>query len=150
LLLIWYVFWGFAIKPKSIPGILHGQLAIWTLYAVLILVFIGSLRRSRHKPTMTIALFTGPPFGFSWRGFVLACVVATAVTTVSRLVFFRFAGLQVVVLFSFYVVAGLGLFAGSLIYAGALSGIRPHSGRCDATGTLEEENPGGRDESKAK
>jgi hypothetical protein len=117
LLFIWYVFWGIAIKPKSIPGVLHGQLTVWVLYVVLILVFIASLSRSRREPTAPVASFSGPPFPFSWRGFVLACAVATSVTTICRLLLFPLAWLQVVSLFTFYVVAGLLLFAGSIRYS---------------------------------
>lgn len=117
LLLIWYVFWGIAIKPKSIPGILHGQLTVWILYAVLLLVFIACLHRSERESTTEQGTIPGPPFAFTWRGFALACAVATGVTTVSRLLLYRFALLQVLMMFSFYVIAGLLLFAGTLIYA---------------------------------
>jgi len=116
-LFAWYVFWGVAIKPKSIPGVFHGQLTVWLLYAVLILVFIGSLSRSRREPAAPVAPFSGPPFAFSWRGFVLACAVATTVTAICRLLLFRFALFQLVSLFTFYVVAGLLLFAGSIRYS---------------------------------
>ncbi len=34
-LVVWHVFWGLSIKPHSIPGILQGQLTIWSLYATL-------------------------------------------------------------------------------------------------------------------
>jgi hypothetical protein len=116
-LFIWYVFWGLAIKPKSIPGLLQGQLTIWLLYAVLILVFIGSLSNSPRAEAAPVGPFKGPPFAFSWRGFILACAVATSVTTVCRLLLFPFAGLQVAALFTFYVLAGLLLFAGSIRYS---------------------------------
>jgi hypothetical protein len=116
-LFIWYVFWGIAIKPKSIPGVLHGQLTVWVLYAVVILVFISSLGRSRRAETAPVSPFNGPPFAFSWRGFVLSCAVATTVTTTCRLLLFPFAWLQMVSLFTFYVVAGLLLFAGSIRYS---------------------------------
>jgi hypothetical protein len=115
-LFVWYVFWGIAIKPKSIPGVLYGQLTVWVLYAVLILVFVAALSRSRREPAAPVAAFSGPPFPFSWHGFVLACVVATTVTTICRLLLFPFAWLQVASLFTFYVVAGLLLFAGSIRY----------------------------------
>jgi hypothetical protein len=115
-LFIWYVFWGVAIKPKSIPSVLNGQLTVWVLYVVLILVFLASLSRSRREPAAPAAPLSGPPFTFSWRGFVAACVVATTVTTVCRLLLFPFAWLQMALLFTFYVVAGLLLFAGSIRY----------------------------------
>ena len=117
LLLIWYVFWGVAIKPKSIPSVPHGQLTVWVLYAILILVFIASLSRSRRDETAAVAPFNKPAFAFSWRGFVLACAVATSVTTICRLLLFPFAWLQVASLFTFYVIAGLLLFAGSIRYS---------------------------------
>lgn len=116
-LLVWYLFWGVTIKPKSIPGVLHGQLTIWLLYAALLLVFIGSLKRSRREPAESVAPVKGPPFVFSWRGFVAACVVATSVTTMCRLLLFPFAWLQMASLFTFYVVAGLLLLAGSMRYS---------------------------------
>ena len=31
LLFVWYVFWELAIKPRSVPGVLHGQLTGWVL-----------------------------------------------------------------------------------------------------------------------
>ena len=117
ILFSWYVFWGIVIKPKSIPGVLHGQLTVWVLYAILLLIFIGSLRRSRQEETAPFGPFDGQPLAFSWRGFVLACAVATFVTTLCRLLLFRFALIQVVFLFAFYVAAGLLLFAGSIRYS---------------------------------
>ena len=116
-LFIWYLFWGVAIKPRSIPGVLPGQLTVWVLCVVLILVFIASLSRSRREPAAPGAPFSGPPLAFSWRGFVLACAVAATVTTICRLLLFPFAWLQVISLFTFYVVAGLLLFAGSIRYS---------------------------------
>ncbi len=127
LLLIWYVFWGFAIKPKSIPHVLNGQLTIWILYAVLLLVFIACLRRSKREASPGSSAFTGPPLCFTWRGFLLAGAVATGVTTVSRLLLYRFAPLQILSLFSFYILAGLLLFAGCLIYARGSSTPRPQA-----------------------
>ena len=53
----------------------------------------------------------------------MASAVATGVTTISRWLLFRFASLQILLFFSFYVVAGLVLFVGSLIYAGAFGGV---------------------------
>ena len=46
-LLVWYLFWGFAIKPKSIPAIFPGQLTIWVLYAALLTIFYRCLLQSR-------------------------------------------------------------------------------------------------------
>jgi hypothetical protein len=87
------------------------------LYTVLLLVFVSALRRSRSEAKAAAALCPERSFVFSWREFVLACAVATVVTTVSRLVFFRFAPFQILLMFSFYVVAGLLLFAGAVTYA---------------------------------
>jgi len=125
LLLIWYLFWGFAIKPSSIPGMLKGQLTILVLYAVLLVVFVRSLRRSRADITEPKGLGENRSIVFTWRGFVLACAVATVVTTISRLLLLPFAALQVLVLFSFYVLAGLFLFIGSVIYAGSAKAHPP-------------------------
>ena len=119
LLLLWYVFWGVAIKPASIPSLLKGQLTILVLYAVLLVVFVRSLHRSRGEATELKNLVENRSIVFTWRGFVLACAVATVVTTISRLLLLPFAALQVLVLFSFYVLAGLFLFIGSVIYAGS-------------------------------
>jgi hypothetical protein len=124
LLLIWYLFWGFAIKPSSIPGMLNGQLTILVLYAVLLVVFVWSLRRSRAEATEAKGSGADGPFVFTWRGFVLAGAVATVVTTFSRLLLFPFASIQVLAMFSFYVLAGLFLFVGSVIYAWRLPGAR--------------------------
>jgi len=108
-LLCWYVFWGFAINPRSIPGILHGQLTIWLIYAGLLFVFFRCLRQSSHAPASCSqgAVVPGPPFKFSWRGFVLACAVATFVTTISRLVLFPFVLVQIGIMFTFFVVVGI-------------------------------------------
>jgi hypothetical protein len=115
-LLGWYVFWGFAIKPKSIPGIFHGQLTIWLIYAGLLFVFFRCLRQSSHAPASCSqgAVVPGPPFKFSWRGFVLACAVATLVTTISRLVLFPFVLVQIGIMFTFFVVVGIILLVGLL------------------------------------
>jgi hypothetical protein len=134
LLLIFYVFWGIAIKPSSIPGILKGQLTILVLYAVLLVVFVWSLRRSRAEAAKPKGLGEDRLLAFTWRGFVLACAVATVVTTVSRLLLFPFALLQALVLFSFYVLAGLLLFTGSVIYAGRLRGARLQADGSSTTG----------------
>lgn len=115
-LLGWYVFWGFAIKPKSIPGILPGQLTIWLIYAGLLVVFFRCLRQSRGAAPAPAdgGLAPGTPFHFSWRGFALACLVATSVTTLSRLFLFPFALMQVGLMFTFFVVAGVLLLGGLL------------------------------------
>jgi hypothetical protein len=118
-LLCWYAFWGFAIKPKSIPGVWHGQLTIWLIYAGLLFVFFRYLRQSRNAPVSfpDAGVAPGPPFKFSWRGFALACALATVVTTISRLVLFPFAVLQVTLMFTFFVVAGIALLTGLLIHS---------------------------------
>ncbi len=123
LLLVWYAFWGFAIRPNSIPSLANGQLTVWLIYAVLLVVFVGALRQSCRSPIGRGAC--RPLFTFTWRGFVLACGVATAVTATSRLVLFPWAGIQVLLMFSFYVITGLILFIGAVRYSGVLGGIRP-------------------------
>ncbi len=117
-LLCWYVFWGFVIKPKSIPGVWHGQLTIWLIYAGLLLLFVRCLRPSRNTPNSfpDAEVPPGPPFRFSWRGFALACMMATVVTTISRMFLFPFAHMQVLLMFTFFVVAGILLLAGLLIH----------------------------------
>ncbi len=124
-LVVWYAFWGVSIKPHSIPGILQGQLTIWSLYALLLLVFVFALRRSKREMKPAGDPSIGCPFHFSWRGFILAGALAVTVTTLSRLVLFPFAPLQILVMFSFYAMAGLLLFAGTLLYvAGKGTGCR--------------------------
>jgi hypothetical protein len=119
-LLCWYVFWGFVIKPKSIPVVLHGQLTIWLIYAGLLVFFFRCLRQSRNPPNSfpDAEVSPGPPFQFSWRGFALACAMATAVTTISRMFLFPFALVQVLLMFTFFVVVGIILLAGLLIHVG--------------------------------
>ncbi len=76
-LAVWYLFWGFAIKPKSIPPILHGQLTVWIIYAALLAIFYWCLLRSRQaKPADAEKAVT-----FTWRGFFFCFGVATIVTT---------------------------------------------------------------------
>ena len=118
LLLCWYVFWGFAIKPKSIPGVLPGQLTVWLIYAGLCFVFFRCLLRSRQAPNLSreVQVNPVPPFRFSWRGFALACALASVVTTISRLVLFPFAPMQVICMFTLFVVAGITLLAGLLTH----------------------------------
>jgi hypothetical protein len=118
LLLCFYLFWGFAIKPKSIPAVWPGQLTIWLIYAGLGWVFFRCLRRpaqtplpSPEAPVAPIPLYT-----FSWRGFVLACVLASVVTTIARLVLFPFVPVQIICMFTFFVVTGIALLAGLLIH----------------------------------
>ena len=118
-LLCWYVFWGIAIKPKSIPGVLHGQLTIWLIYAGLLFVFYQCLRRSRSElfELPSVGEELGNPIRFSWRGFVSACVVATVVTTMSRWLLFSFAPVQMILMLTFYVVTGVVLLVALLKYA---------------------------------
>ena len=66
-LLARYLLWGFAIKPKSIPLILHGQLTVWVLYAALLWIFHRCLLRSRRVPS---GAAQEAAVGFSWRGFL--------------------------------------------------------------------------------
>ncbi len=120
-LLGWYVLAGFAINRQSIPGILHGQLTIWLIYAGLLLIFVRCLRASRPASLASAeaGVSPGAPFRFSWRGFVLACALATGVTTLARLILFPFAVVQVVTMFTFFVVVGL------LLLGGLLNHVRP-------------------------
>jgi hypothetical protein len=117
-LLVWYLFWGVAIKPKSIPGVFPGQLTIWLIYAAVLFIFYRCLQRSRVGSVASSGggETLGPPFVFSWRGFVLAGAAATIVTTVSRWLLFPFALWQVLFMFTFYVLAGLALLAGTIAY----------------------------------
>lgn len=118
LLLCFYVFWGFAIKPKSIPAVWPGQLTIWLIYVGLGWVFFRCLRRSAPAPLSSseAPLAPVPLYTFSWRGFVLACVLASGVTTFARLLLFPFVPVQIICMFTFFVVAGLALLAGLLIH----------------------------------
>ena len=113
-LLAWYLFWGFSIKPKRIPTILHGQLAVWILYAVWLGIFYRCLARARQESSP--AAEEGVT-SFRWRGFVLCFGVATVVTTAARFFLRGFAALQMAVFFSFYVISGLALLVGSVLYA---------------------------------
>jgi hypothetical protein len=113
-LLAWYVFWGFAIKPKSIPAIMPGQLTVWVLYGALLVIFVRCLLWSRQMPA---AGGEAGALGFTWRGFFLCFGLATAVTTAARLCFHAFAVAQVAVFFSFYVITGLVLLVGAVRYA---------------------------------
>lgn len=117
-LLVWYVFWGFAIRPEAIPPIVPGQLTIWLFYAGLLYVFIrclqigrgfrGSISQAQSSPTPVLQL--------TWRGFLQACALATMVTTIARAFLFPLAGFQVLFMFTFYVVSGLLLLAGLLTH----------------------------------
>jgi len=114
----WYLFWGVAIKPKSIPGVFPGQITIWLIYAGALLLCFRCLQRSKQQPTAsnTAGVATGFPFSFSWRGFVAACTVATVVTMVSRWLLFPFALWQIAFMFTFYVLAGLALLTVTLAH----------------------------------
>jgi hypothetical protein len=113
LLLAWYLFWGFVIKPKSIPTIFPGQLTVWILYAALLTMFYRCILRSRQVPSPD----EPGVVGFTWRGFVFCFGFATAVTTAARLWLHRFAIIQIALFFTFYIVAGLALLAGAVRYA---------------------------------
>ena len=119
LLVVWYAFWGFAIHPKSIPGILHGQLTIWLIYAGLLVIFFRCLRNSRQAPSPSAIseVNQGALFQFSWRGFALACAVATVVTVVARFFLFPFVLWQIGIMFTFYVVSGVLLLIGLVNFA---------------------------------
>jgi hypothetical protein len=127
LLLGWYLIWGCLIKPAAIPGVFHGQLTVWCLYAVALFMFLQCLRRSRdvQLDSSEVGVSRVPPFAFSWRGFVLACAMATVVTTVARLLLFQFAPIQMLLLFAFSIVTGLALFAGTLAYISRSGSAKP-------------------------
>jgi hypothetical protein len=115
ILLGWYLFWGIAIKPKSIPSILHGQLTVWIMYAALGWIFWRCLKHSRQDP---------PPqenaAAFSWRGFVWCVVVATGVTCVAKLVstpLQKLMAVQMLAFFAFYIIVGFVLLGGAVRYA---------------------------------
>jgi hypothetical protein len=112
-LLVWYIFWGFAIKPKSIPPILHGQLTVWIIYAALLWIFYGCLVHSRKAP------YSGDAgaLAFNWRGLFVCFAVGTVITAAARLFLYPFLSVQYVVFFTFYVIVGLGLLAGAIFYA---------------------------------
>ena len=118
LLLAFYGFWGFAIKPKSIPGVWPGQLTIWLIYAGLGWSFCRCLRRSAQVPRLSpeTSVAPVPLFPFSWRGFVLACALASGVTTVARMLLFPFVPVQIICMFTFFVVTGIALLAGLLLH----------------------------------
>lgn len=113
-LLGWYVFWGFAIKPKSIPPILGGQLTVWIIYAGLLFLFFRCLGRSRRA---SFAPADGVRLAFTWKGFFIGFGVATAVTTAARLWLRDFAGLQFACFLAFYAITGMILLAGAVHYA---------------------------------
>ena len=117
-LLGWYLFWGVAIKMKSIPAVFPGQLTIWLIYAGALFIFFRCLQRSRSEPVTSSngGMAAGPPFAFSWRGFVLAGALATLVTTVLRWLLFPFVLWQALFMITFYVLTGLALLAGTLAY----------------------------------
>lgn len=112
-LAVWYLFWGFAIKPKSIPPILHGQLTVWLIYAALLAIFYWCMLRSRQGPPAV----EEKAVEFTWRGFLFCFGVATIVTTAARQWLHPFVMVQMVIFLSFYVVTGLVLLGGAVRYA---------------------------------
>ncbi|MBI1177879.1 hypothetical protein GC207_10635 [bacterium] len=122
-LLVWYVFWGFAIRPEAVPPIIPGQLTIWLFYAGLLYVFVRCLRIGRrfHSSFSQAQSSPTPVLQFTWSGFIQACALATIVTTIARAFLFPLAGFQVLFMFTFYVVSGL------LLLAGLLTHINPSS-----------------------
>ena len=118
LLVCFYLFWGWAIKPKAIPSVWPGQLTVWLIYAGLFYVFLRCLRQSRQGTGSALSTSApAPPFQFSWRGFVLACALASVVTTIARMVLFPFAFVQILCLFTMFLVAGLFLLTGLLMHS---------------------------------
>ncbi len=114
ILLAWYLFWGFAIKPKSIPRVVPGQLTVWIIYAAMLLIFYGCLVRSRT----TLVEVTGrKPVAFAWSGFAWCVVLGTAVTSAARLSLHGLLTIQMAVFFGFYTITGLALLAGAMLYA---------------------------------
>ncbi|MGH7973658.1 MAG: hypothetical protein ACREIC_33490, partial [Limisphaerales bacterium] len=113
-LLCWYLFWGFAIKPKSIPPVWPGQLTVWVIYLALVLIFYGCLLRARQGQNDHLG---GPGVVFEWRGFFRCVGVGTAVTVAARWVLHDFMAVQIAAFFTLYVIAGLCLLVGSARYA---------------------------------
>lgn len=113
-LLAWYVFWGIAIKPQSIPAVVPGQLTVWFIYAGLVFIFYRALKRSKE----TRLSETDPPHvPFTWRGFFVCVADATLVTCLARQWLHAFVSLQIAVFFCFYAVTGLALLFGATAYA---------------------------------
>lgn len=112
-LLCWYVFWGIAIKPKSIPAVFPAQLMVWLAYLVLLAIFIACLAHSRRLEGSGLVA-TG--VAFRWTGFVWSVVIGTTVTVLARLLLHDFVVVQIAVFFTFYVVAGLLLLVGAARY----------------------------------
>jgi hypothetical protein len=112
-LVVWYLFWGFAIKRESIPAILHGQLTVWIIYAVLLVIFYRCLLRSRREPPPA----DEPAPAFTWRGFFYSVIVATAVTVAARMWLYPFLNYQMLIFFAFYTITGLVLLGGTVRYA---------------------------------
>jgi hypothetical protein len=84
------------------------------IYAVLVLIFYRALVRSRRA---SLGAGVGEQaLEFTWNGFCLCFVLATLVTALARLWLYRFAVFQIAAFFSFYVLAGLALLAGTILY----------------------------------
>lgn len=113
-LLAWYVFWGIAINPKNIPGVLQGQLTVWVIYGALLWIFYRCLVRSRLMPAVASDEWA---LAFTWRGFILCFVLGTVVTMLARWLLKPFALVQIMIFFTFYTITGLALLFGAILYA---------------------------------
>lgn len=118
-LLCWYLFWGFAIKPKSIPPVWPGQLTVWVIYFVMLAIFYGCLLNVKTEQELASS---EPGISFGWRGFWWCVGAGTAVTVAARCFLHNFLLIQIAIFFTFYVVAGLCLLAGAALYG--FSGLK--------------------------
>jgi hypothetical protein len=50
LLVLGYLVLGFSLRRESLPPVLHGQLTVWVLYALVVGLYLVALRRARTLP----------------------------------------------------------------------------------------------------
>jgi hypothetical protein len=112
-----YALFGSGIHPENIPPVWPGQVFIWAIYAGLILLLALSVRQM--DPASAPPPDTKPrrTFRFSWPAYLQISLLAVIVATLAKVFLAPFVAVQMLLFFSFYIVAGTLLLVGAIIHA---------------------------------
>jgi hypothetical protein len=128
---LFYVVLGSGTRPEALPPVWPGQVFIWAIYTGMILLLALCVRKMEPAPTVASVPSPRRTFRFSWRGYFQISLVAVAATTLAKLLFAPFASVQIILFFSFYIVAGTLLLLGTILYV--LRGPSPRRSVAAAT-----------------
>jgi hypothetical protein len=117
LLAVYYLFWSWAIRREALPPVWPAQVSIWVIYAGLILLLTLCVRKMESATSSGLGTIARRTFQFSWRAFFQLSLLAAVVATLAKVFLAPFGGVQILLFFSFYVLAGILLLLGTTIHA---------------------------------